>query len=161
MSKVFAVPLRWTVTAAIALSGFAWSTSHAATTTLESAEDMQVGQAIEEQYEHWKGTRHRLGGTSEAGIDCSAFIQNLFAQHFGIDLPRSSREQMVLGSSVPLERLRIGDLMFFRSGPTRRHVAVYIGKGRFLHVSAREGVAISSMNEAYWKHRFLLARRLM
>lgn len=120
-----------------------------------------VEEAILEHYDEWRGTRHKLGGTSHAGVDCSSFIQKLYEKHFGIELPRSSREQMQLGTTVDKSNLRTGDLLFFRTGPTLKHVAVYIGNNRFLHVSTRRGVMLSDLDESYWRKRFLKAQRLM
>lgn len=112
-------------------------------------------------YQEWRGTRYRLGGNTEDGIDCSSFVQQVFAQGFGVDIPRSAREQMIQGRPVDTTNLKAGDLLFFRSGPTRRHVAVYLGNQRFLHVSASRGVSLDSIQEAYWQRRFLTARRLL
>lgn len=116
--------------------------------------------AIEQHYEEWQGTRHRLGGTDEKGIDCSSFIQQLFIKHFGIELPRSSREQMGLGQVIDRSNLKIGDLLFFKTGPSLRHVAVYLGDKRFLHVSSKKGVSFDNLDEKYWSKRFITARRL-
>lgn len=126
-----------------------------------AANTSEVEEAILDHYAEWEGTRHRLGGTTAAGLDCSSFIQKLFLKHFNIDLPRSSREQMHLGKVVMSTDLRTGDLLFFKAGPTGRHVAVYLGNQRFLHVSTHQGVVFSSLSEPYWSKRFLLARRLL
>jgi lipoprotein Spr len=121
----------------------------------------QKEQVLMSYYQEWRGTRYRLGGNTEEGIDCSSFIQQVFAQGFGVDIPRSAREQMIQGRPVDTSSLKAGDLLFFRSGPTRRHVAVYLGKQRFLHVSASRGVSLDTLQEAYWQRRFLTARRLL
>lgn len=118
-------------------------------------------QALMSYYQEWQGTRYRLGGNTTDGIDCSSFIQQLFAKQFGIDIPRSAREQMVQGRSVNTLNLKAGDLLFFRSGPTRRHVAVYVGNQRFLHVASGRGVSLDSIQNEYWQRRFLTARRLL
>ena len=123
------------------------------------AEGESLQTAIELHYEEWQGTRHRLGGTGEKGIDCSSFIQKLFTKHFGIQLPRSSREQMQLGQVVDRANLKIGDLLFFKTGPSLRHVAVYLGDKRFLHVSSKKGVSFDHLDEKYWSKRFITARR--
>ena len=50
-------------------------------------------------YSSWAGTRHKLGGSTTKGVDCSSFIQILFQEQFQLELPRSSREQMTVGTS--------------------------------------------------------------
>ena len=39
----------------------------------------------------------RFGGTTRSGIDCSAFVLNVFGQSTGIELPRVAAEQAELG----------------------------------------------------------------
>ena len=43
--------------------------------------------------EEWYGTDYRLGGKDKSGIDCSAFVQKLYEQVFGIDMFRTALEQ--------------------------------------------------------------------
>ena len=35
---------------------------------------------------------YRFGGTTRSGIDCSAFVLNVFGQSTGIELPRVAAE---------------------------------------------------------------------
>ena len=46
-----------------------------------------------QQIDHWWGTRYCLGGENENCIDCSAFTQTLLSNVYGIDVPRTAREQ--------------------------------------------------------------------
>lgn len=84
------------------------------------------------------GTRYKFGGTTPRAFDCSGFVRYVFAHH-GIELPRTAREQSVVGDSVAggLDSLRAGDLLFFRTRRGRAsHVAIYVGAGRIIHASA-------------------------
>lgn len=116
--------------------------------------------ALLAHYSNWAGTRHKLGGTTTQGIDCSSFVQILFQDKFQLELPRSSREQMTVGERVDLADLRSGDLLFFRTGPTRRHVGVYMGNNQFMHVSTRVGVEVTKLLTPYWQRHFITARRV-
>ena len=116
--------------------------------------------ALLAHYSNWAGTRHKLGGTTTRGVDCSSFIQILFQDKFKFELPRSSREQMTVGERVDMTDLRTGDLLFFRTGPTRRHVGVYMGDNRFMHVSTVAGVEIAKLFSPYWQRHFITARRV-
>lgn len=111
------------------------------------------------QYQEWKGTRYRMGSYSKSGTDCSGFVLMTFREQFGIELPRSTREQNKLGLEVKKSELITGDLVFFHTG-RYNHVGIYLQEGQFLHASTRAGVKISNLSDPYWKNRFWKAKRL-
>lgn len=117
-----------------------------------------VRQALMVEHQRWQGTPYRLGGTSSAGIDCSALVQNVFADTFSLDLPRTTRHQVNEGAAVGRESLEPGDLVFFRPLGSR-HVGIYVGDERFLHASTSRGVMISSLDNVYWQRYYWKARR--
>ncbi len=63
---------------------------------------------------------------------------------------------------VDLSELQVGDLLFYRtykSDPS--HVAIYAGNGQIIHASyAAKKVQYDSIDKAYYKQRFLYAKRL-
>ena len=79
---------------------------------------------ILDQYQKWKGTQYRWGGTTHRGVDCSALMQHLFTDAAHLNLPRTTSEQIHRGVQVAQYRLRAGDLVFFQTGPNRKHVGV-------------------------------------
>lgn len=108
-------------------------------------------------------TPYKYGGTSENGIDCSAFTQKVFQRSLELQIPRSTREQFEIGEKITKDDdLNFGDLVFFktkrRSSPS--HVGIYIGENKFMHASRKKGVIVSSLDEKYWTPRFIGARRL-
>lgn len=107
----------------------------------------------------WWGTRYRYGGNSRKGIDCSAFSSRLFQQVYGIDLPRTAREQYRLCQSVSREEMKEGDLLFFNTRGGVSHVGVYLGDGYFVHSSTNQGVVISNLSEEYYQNRLIGAGR--
>jgi len=111
-------------------------------------------------YDEWKGTRHRYGGLSRDGIDCSGFVQVGFRDLYEIELPRTTRDQARQGVDVARDGLEYGDLVFFKTGRRWRHVGIFLGGGRFLHVSSTLGVTISSLEERYWSRRYWKAVRI-
>ena len=112
------------------------------------------------QYKEWHGVRHRLGGESKKGIDCSGFVQMTYRDRFGIKLPRSTSYQAREGQTIDKSKLTIGDLVFFRINRSLNHVGIYLGKNRFLHVSTKQGVMISELDDKYWSGRYWKAVRL-
>lgn len=119
-----------------------------------------VKKTLYAQYNQWKNTRYQMGGLSRSGIDCSGFVQVTFRTKLGVVLPRSTEFQAQLGESVHKDQLRAGDLVFFKTGMTDRHVGVYLEDGKFLHASTSQGVTISGLDESYWKSAYWKAKRL-
>nr|WP_319782199.1 NlpC/P60 family protein [Oceanisphaera sp. IT1-181] len=115
---------------------------------------------LNQAYQKWRGTPYRFGGVDDQGIDCSAFTRNVYQEAYGMELPRSTYEQIELGREISQQELQPGDLVFFRTGRTQ-HNGVYVGDGKFAHASSSVGVTISRLDNVYWRSRYWQARRLL
>jgi cell wall-associated NlpC family hydrolase len=106
------------------------------------------------------GVPYRWGGTSPDGMDCSAFVQRCFGT-VGLRLPRTAREQILVGMPIEPSQLRACDRLYFASrGGAITHTGIYIGNGYFIHSSSsRKGVAVSNLNEPMYNRMFAGARR--
>jgi lipoprotein Spr len=110
--------------------------------------------------ESWWGTPYRIGGMTQRGIDCSAFVQSLCASVYGLSLPRVAKEQKQYCSKILKDDdLQEGDLVFFNTRGGVSHVGVYLHNNKFVHASSSEGVVISDLNDPYWARRYLGAGR--
>ncbi|MGG6468796.1 peptidoglycan-binding protein [Saccharococcus caldoxylosilyticus] len=97
------------------------------------------------------------GQTPEVGFDCSGLIVYLFKKQ-GISLPRTVATIWNVGT--PVSSPSVGDIVFFntsQSGPS--HAGIYIGNRQFIHSGSSTGVTISSLDNSYWKARYLGAKR--
>lgn len=112
--------------------------------------------------DEWYGTRYRLGGTDKAGIDCSAFVQRLYARVFNVGLFRTAAEQFKVCHSIwNKEELNEGDLVFFNIRSKRiSHVGIYLINDYFVHSSVSNGVMISKLSDAYWRKYYAGAGRV-
>ena len=119
-----------------------------------------VEASLMKAYAEWNGTPYRLGGNTAKGIDCSGLVKTIYKSEFGLDLPRSTGDQIREGRKIKSKELQTGDLVFFKTGRRSMHVGIYMGGNRFLHASTSSGVMISGLQEQYWKTRYLEARRL-
>lgn len=112
------------------------------------------------------GTPYHWGGnTPQTGFDCSGLVDYVYRTSAGIDLPRTSHAMSRL--DVPritdIAKLASGDLLFFRTERHRiSHVAIYVGKGRFVHAPNSGGtVRLDNLSNPYWRRHFAYARRVL
>nr|WP_067059190.1 NlpC/P60 family protein [Mucilaginibacter sp. L294] len=109
----------------------------------------------------WIGTPYRFGGSSRKGIDCSAFTKQLYSDVFNLTIRRSSRDIFSMVNPVNKDDLKEGDLVFFKiHSRSISHIGIYLGNNRFAHASSR-GVAISSLDDAYYSRYFYKGGRLL
>jgi len=89
---------------------------------------------ILENARRYEGTQYRWGGKSPMGIDCSGLCSTAYLLS-GIIIYRdaSIREGFPI-REIPMEEMKPADLIFFPG-----HVAMYMGEGRFLHSTGKEG----------------------
>ena len=110
------------------------------------------------------GIPYKWGGTTRAGMDCSAFTRAIFRETYGVELPRTSKQMYGVGRAIPQEQsLKPGDLVFFKntySGPGVSHVGIYLGNGRFAHASSSKGGTITPLDNPYFQPRYIGARRV-
>jgi cell wall-associated NlpC family hydrolase len=65
--------------------------------------------------------------------------------NYGISLPHSAAAQSGYGTSVSVDQLQPGDLLFYGDGGIS-HVTMYIGGGQVVHASSSTtGIIISSV----------------
>lgn len=111
------------------------------------------------------GIRYRAASSSPSrGFDCSGFVNYVFS-NFGFKVPRSSRDFAASGDAVKLEDAKIGDVILFTGTNSRLRRPGHVGiiysvdgdEIKFIHSSSgnARGVTITSLNEGFYKKRFL------
>lgn len=111
-------------------------------------------------YQKWQGARYELGGLSKSGVDCSGFVYLTYLKRFNLELPRTTLDQIRAGKKVDISELQAGDLIFFKTKPSVRHVGIYIDNDKFMHASSSKGVMISSLKNRYWKKRYWFSKHI-
>ena len=76
---------------------------------------------------------------TSAGIDCSGLVHMAF-RACGRLVPRDADQQEEAGERLSETDLRAGDLITYGSPEQADHVAFWVGEGRILHSTRRDGV---------------------
>jgi lipoprotein Spr len=111
------------------------------------------------------GIRYRTASSSPSrGFDCSGFVNYVFS-NFGFKVPRSSRDFAASSEGKKLEDAKVGDVILFTGTNSRSRRPGHVGivysiddDGiKFIHSSSgsARGVTITSLNEGFYKKRFL------
>jgi len=89
-----------------------------------------------------RGQPYRWGGEGPSAFDCSGLTWAAW-QAAGVTIPRTAAGQLATLPRVH-GQLRPGDLVIYpSSGPTRRHVAILVGRGRIVEARGR-GIRVRS-----------------
>ena len=79
-----------------------------------------------------RGRPYRYGATGPNAFDCSGYTLYVLKKQ-GIKMPRTAGQQYAKTLHVSRRHLRTGDLIFYFSGRSVYHVAIYAGKGKMWH----------------------------
>jgi cell wall-associated NlpC family hydrolase len=101
------------------------------------------------------GTPYAWGGADPSGFDCSGLVYYVYDKT-GLQVPRTTEEQLAMSTQVDVQQLKPGDLVFFDTGFWQTHVGIYLGKSEFIHAPrSGEDVTISSLKDAYWRETLI------
>jgi hypothetical protein len=122
-----------------------------------------TGQQFEVEVKKYLKIPYRKGGTTRKGMDCSGFAKTVYSRLFGIELPHNSTQQFCFSALRKIDELNLqpGDLIFFAGKKKKKinHVGVYISDRQFIHASSTLGITVSSLDDSFWKKRFVGSKR--
>lgn len=126
---------------------------------------ISTGLKIADYANKYVGVKYIYGGSMPSGFDCSGLTSYVYSR-FGVGLSRRASAQARQGVTVSRSALRPGDLVFFDTNGGHNdvsHVGIYIGNNRFVHAATGSAyrVIVSSLNENYYRTRFMTAKRIV
>lgn len=97
------------------------------------------------------GKPYVWAGTSESGFDCSGLVQYVYNHAAGINLPRTTYDQVKVGKTVSMDQLQAGDLIYWGDTSAPYHVAIYIGNNQYVNAATPEqGVILQTLTSYYY-----------
>lgn len=97
------------------------------------------------------GKPYVWGATGPDKFDCSGLVQYVYQHAAGINLPRTTYDQVKVGQTVPLDKLQAGDLVFWGSETAPYHVAIYIGNNQYVNsATPDQGAILQNMSSYYY-----------
>lgn len=96
------------------------------------------------------GKPYAWGATGPNAFDCSGLVQYIYGQK-GINLPRTTYDQVKVGQTVSMSDLKPGDLLFWGSPTAPYHVAIYVGNNQYVNAATPEqGTILQSITSYYY-----------
>ncbi|MBI1222419.1 MAG: hypothetical protein GC180_07440 [Bacteroidetes bacterium] len=143
--------------------------SAASDSMLVSKREMRID-SILQKAASYLGVGYCRGGVNRNCLDCSGFVQKVFA-YYGEDLPHSSAGMAHRGKPVKKkENLQAGDLILFRGRNAKSkhvgHVGIVVQNDGnsiiFIHASVNNGICFEELEtSSYYRVRFLGGRRII
>ncbi|QDY27170.1 NlpC/P60 family protein [Clostridium botulinum] len=106
-----------------------------------------IGEQVVRNAQQYLGKPYKWGGSNPSeSFDCSGLVQYVYKQ-VGIQLNRTTYDQVKQGTPVAKNQLQVGDAVFFGSPSSPHHVGIYMGNGQYIHApKTGDVIKVSSLN---------------
>lgn len=102
------------------------------------------------------GDSYHMGSEGPDVWDCSSLVQAAWREA-GVNLPRTTYDQVNAGTPVSWDQMQPGDLIFFYEGPG--HVGMYVGNGKMVHASNPDNPVAEVALSSHYQKKFTAAIR--
>ncbi|NCI35912.1 transglycosylase SLT domain-containing protein [Clostridium botulinum] len=106
-----------------------------------------IGEQVVRNAQQYLGKPYKWGGSNPSeSFDCSGLVQYVYKQ-VGIQLNRTTYDQVKQGTPVAKNQLQVGDAVFFGSPSAPHHVGIYMGNGQYIHApKTGDVIKVSSLS---------------
>ncbi|GAA3638573.1 C40 family peptidase [Lactobacillus hamsteri] len=96
------------------------------------------------------GKPYVWGAVGPDSFDCSGLVQYIY-EKYGVNMPRTTYDQVKVGQTVSMDSLQPGDLLFWGSTTAPYHVAIYIGNNQYVNSATPEqGTILQTISSYYY-----------
>ncbi|WP_281681335.1 C40 family peptidase [Lactobacillus gallinarum] len=97
------------------------------------------------------GKAYVWGGNGGNGFDCSGLTSYVYSKAAGVNLGRTTYDQVKQGSTVSMNNLQPGDLLFWGSASAPYHVGIYVGNNQYIHAATPgQGVIKQTLSSYFY-----------
>ncbi|RMC40183.1 NlpC/P60 family protein [Lactobacillus sp. ESL0233] len=107
-------------------------------------------QAVVDMAKAQVGKGYVWGGNGPDNFDCSGLVQYIYNQVGGVKLPRVTTDQVKVGSTVSMDKLKPGDLLYWGAVNAPYHIGIYIGNNQFIHAATPEQGVVQQVLSSYF-----------
>ncbi|RMC48040.1 C40 family peptidase [Lactobacillus sp. ESL0225] len=107
-------------------------------------------QAVVDMAKAKVGKGYVWGGNGPNNFDCSGLVQYIYNQVGGVKLPRVTTDQVKVGSTVSMDKLKPGDLLYWGAVNAPYHIGIYIGNNQFIHAATPEQGVVQQVLSSYF-----------
>lgn len=123
----------------------------AATAPAATGSAAQRQQAVVKLAKSQVGKGYVWGGNGPDAYDCSGLVQSIYSKVGGVQLPRVTTDQVKMGTTVSMDQLQPGDLLYWGSVDAPYHIGIYIGNNQYVHASTPDkGVVLDTISSYFY-----------
>lgn len=123
----------------------------AATSPTATGNVSQRAQAVVNMAKSLVGKGYAWGGNGPDSYDCSGLVKAVYSKVGGVNLPRVTTDQVKVGTTVSMDQLQPGDLLYWGSTDAPYHIGIYIGNNQYVHASTPEkGVVLQTISSYFY-----------
>lgn len=96
------------------------------------------------------GKSYVWGGNGPDSFDCSGLTAYVYSKAAGVSLGRTTYAQVKQGTTVSMDSLQPGDLLFWGSASAPYHVGIYVGNNQYIHAATPSQGVIKQTLSSYF-----------